>query len=172
MICDIDGLKLVNDTFGHQAGDELLVRAAAIIKECFAGIGEVARVGGDEFAVILPLRESAEIEEICHGIRQKVRQFCNENTIPMSISIGLSVRIHPEQSLDEVFKAADDNMYREKLHSSQSVRSSIVQTLGKALEARDFVTDGHADRLQSLVVKLAAAIGLQESRFTSFRAFS
>jgi diguanylate cyclase (GGDEF)-like protein len=171
VICDIDGLKLVNDTFGHQAGDELLSRAATIIKDCFSGIGEVARVGGDEFAVILPNRESVEIEEICHCIRQKVRQFCEKNTIPMSISIGLSVKTYPDQSLDEVFKAADDNMYREKLHSNQSVRSSIVQTLGKALEARDFVTDGHADRLQSLVVRLGVAMGLTDSRLPDLRLF-
>jgi diguanylate cyclase (GGDEF)-like protein len=171
VICDIDGLKLVNDTFGHQAGDELLARAATIIKDCFSGIGEAARVGGDEFAIILPNHKSVEIEEICHCIREKVSQFCEKNTIPMSISIGLSVKTHPEQDLREVFKAADDNMYREKLHSSQSVRSSIVQTLGKALEARDFVTDGHADRLQSLVVKLGTAMGLQDSRLADLRLF-
>jgi diguanylate cyclase (GGDEF)-like protein/PAS domain S-box-containing protein len=171
VICDIDGLKLVNDTFGHQAGDELLAKAAAIIDECFAGIGEVARIGGDEFAVILPNHESVEIEEICHRIRQKVHQFCEKNTIPMSISIGSSIKICPEQSLSEVFKAADDNMYREKLHSNQSVRSSIVQTLGKALEARDFVTDGHADRLQSLVVRLGVAMGLQDSKLPDLRLF-
>lgn len=171
VICDIDGLKLVNDTFGHQAGDELLARAATIIKDCFSGVGEAARVGGDEFAIILPNRESVEIEEICHCIRQRVNEFREKNTIPLSISIGLSVKTRPEQSLAEIFKAADDNMYREKLHSSQSVRSSIVQTLGKALEARDFVTDGHADRLQSLVVNLGAAMGLQDSSLADLRLF-
>lgn len=171
VVCDIDGLKLVNDTFGHQAGDELLARAAAIIKDCFSGVGEAARVGGDEFAIILPNRESVEIEEICHCIRQRVTEFREKNTIPLSISIGLSVKTHLGQSLTDIFKAADDNMYREKLHSSQSVRSSIVQTLGKALEARDFVTDGHADRLQSLVVRLGVAMGLQDSRLADLRLF-
>jgi HD-GYP domain-containing protein (c-di-GMP phosphodiesterase class II) len=71
--------------------------------------------------------------------------------------------------MGEVFKAADDNMYREKLHSSLSVRSAIVHTLAKALEARDFVTDGHADRLQSLVVALAVAVGLPESELSDLR---
>ena len=172
IMCDIDGLKLVNDTFGHQAGDQLLVSAANIIAHCIADNGEVARVGGDEFAIILPNKNRVQVEEFCHHIGERVRVFRSENTqIPMSISTGLSVRIHPEQSMIEVFKAADDNMYRQKLYSSQSVRSSIVQTLGKALEARDFVTDGHADRLQHLIVELAIAVGLSDSKLSDLRLF-
>jgi len=172
IMCDVDGLKLVNDTFGHQAGDHLLASAAKIIATCIAGKGEVARVGGDEFAVIIEKRDRMQIEEICHCINEGVKAFCNENTeVPMSISTGLSIRTHPEQSMVDVFKAADDNMYRQKLYSSQSVRSSIVQTLGKALEARDFVTSGHADRLQHLIVKLAMAVGLGDSRLSDLRLF-
>ena len=172
IMCDIDGLKLVNDTFGHQAGDSLLISAAKIIADCIANNGEVARVGGDEFAIILPNKNRVQVEEFCHLIREKVSQQCNGNAeMPMSISIGLSVRIHPEQSMIQVFKDADDNMYRQKLYSSQSVRSSIVQTLGKALEARDFVTDGHADRLQDLIVQLAIAVGLSDSKLSDLRLF-
>jgi diguanylate cyclase (GGDEF)-like protein len=173
VICDIDGLKLVNDTFGHQAGDKLLVSAAAIIKKCFLGIAEVARVGGDEFAVIVYNLSSVEIEDICHRIRQSVSEFRETNTkIPLSISIGFSVTTDPKQNIAEVFKVADDNMYREKLHSSQSIRSSIVHTLSKALGVRDFVADGHTDRLQSLVIKLAIAVGLQDSKLPNLRLLS
>jgi len=60
-------------------------------------------------------------------------------------------------------------MYREKLHRSQSARSAIVQTLMKALEARDHITEGHADRLQNLVVNLAMAIELPEHRINDLR---
>jgi len=172
VVCDIDGLKLVNDSFGHHAGDELLVNAANMICECFTAADVVARVGGDEFAVIVVDRDSTELEQICHRLREKVSQFREAHTtIPLSISIGMSVRTSPEQTMDEVFKAADDNMYREKLHSSQSVRSAIVYTLAKALEARDFVTDGHADRLQDLVVELAIAAGMPENSLSDLRLF-
>ncbi len=172
VICDIDGLKLVNDTFGHQAGDELLVSAATIIKECFLGIAEVARIGGDEFAVILYNLSSVEIEKICQCIRQRVQEFRETNNkVPLSISIGFSITTYPKQSIAEVFKIADDNMYREKLHSSQSIRSSIVHTLSQALGIRDFVADGHTDRLQNLVVKLAVAVGVQDSKLPTLRLF-
>jgi len=69
--------------------------------------------------------------------------------------------------LSDVFKEADNKMYREKLHRSQSACSAIVQILMKALEARDYITEGHADRLQNLVVDLAMAIELPEHRITS-----
>ena len=60
-------------------------------------------------------------------------------------------------------------MYREKLYHSKSATSTIVQTLMKALEARDFITEGHADRLQDLLVRVARAIGLSENKVTDLR---
>lgn len=170
MVCDIDGLKLVNDTLGHQAGDDLLVNAAQIIKSCFSEDDAVSRIGGDEFAIILPGKNIEELQLISHAMKDKINQF-NEThmQIPVSISIGMSVRSSINQSMIDVFKAADNNMYREKLHSSYSVRSAIVQTLATALEARDFVTDGHADRLQDLVANLAIAAGLPESMIPDLR---
>jgi len=170
IVCDIDGLKLVNDTLGHQAGDDLLVNAAQIIKSCFSDKDTVSRIGGDEFAILLPGKNIEELQLISHTMQNKISQFReNHMQIPVSISIGMSVRTSLTQNMVDVFKVADNNMYREKLHSSYSVRSAIVQTLATALEARDFVTDGHADRLQDLVANLALAAGLPESMIPDLR---
>jgi len=172
IMCDIDGLKGVNDTLGHKIGDELIANTIHIIEECITKDDIVARVGGDEFAILLPNKDRSQVEEVCQRIRKQVREFPNKNhQTPISISIGLGVRNHPEESMHDVLKVADDNMYREKLHSSQSVRSSSVQTLAKALEVRDFVTGGHADRLQHLIVELAQNVGLAENRLSDLRLF-
>lgn len=72
----------------------------------------------------------------------------------------------------ELFKRADDNMYREKLHRRQSNRSAIVETVMKLLEARDFITEGHADRMQELVVKLSLALNFSEARLADMRLFA
>jgi len=172
IMCDIDGLKLVNDTLGHTAGDELITNTVRIIKDCIGPEDVVARIGGDEFAILLPNKDSKQVEAVCQRIHEYVNKFPNGNhQIPMSLSLGHCVRNRPEESMHEVLKVADDNMYRGKLHSSQSVRSSIVQTLAKALEVRDFVTGGHADRLQHLIVELAQNVGLSDSRLSDLRLF-
>lgn len=166
---DIDGLKLVNDTLGHAAGDQLLITAATIIKQCFREGDIIARTGGDEFAVLLPNSDIAIAEQACRCIRDSSGQYRDKAQLPLSISLGLSVRTSLEENLSDTFKAAENNMYREKLHRTQSARSAIVQTLATALEARDFVTDGHADRLQDLMEQLAVAVGLPESALPDLR---
>jgi len=67
-----------------------------------------------------------------------------------------------KSSMEELYKEADNQMYREKLHRSQSARSAIVQTLKKALEARDFMTEGHVNRLKLLMVTFAPMIRMSE----------
>ena len=90
--------------------------------------------------------------------------------LPLSVSVGYAVsKSLNNDDIIDLFKEADDNMYREKLHHSQSARSALIQTLTKALEARDFITEGHADRMQELIVNLALAIKLPEHRIADLR---
>ena len=170
IMCDVDGLKLVNDTFGHLSGDNLLKAASRVIKEAFRGGDMVARIGGDEFAVLLPNSDVGAVKGDCNRIRLLLSKYNSTNPeIPLSLSIGCATQNDASTKLSDVFKEADNKMYREKLHRSQSARSAIVQTLMKALEARDYITEGHADRLQNLVVNLAMAIDLPEHRITDLR---
>ena len=170
IMCDIDGLKLVNDTMGHDVGDALLMSAVTAIKSAFDKEAIVARVGGDEFAMLLPNTSRVKLEAACHAIRQAVDFYnLDHQELPLSISIGFAVRGKNLLSMSDVFKDADNNMYREKLYRSQSARSAIVQTLMQALEARDFITEGHAESLQYLVSKIAQTIGLAESNRTDLR---
>ncbi len=166
IVCDVDGLKSVNDTMGHAAGDELLVAAARVFRESFRESDMVSRIGGDEFAILLPNCSRAAVEKACRRIQNAIARYNEENQgLPLSISIGFATGEVPA-NLAELFREADNNMYREKLHRSQSARSALVQTLMKALEARDFITEGHADRLQDLVASVARSIGLPDHRIS------
>lgn len=170
IVCDIDGLKLINDTFGHSEGDRLLTGAAGIIGNCLRSGDIAARIGGDEFAALLPDTTQQETEEISRNIRDAiVNHGLTSFKIPFSISVGFAVSGEGDESLSSVFKAADDSMYREKLHHTGSMRSKIIHALGTALEARDYITDGHASRLQGMALMLAMAAGLPEKKFGDLR---
>lgn len=112
---DLDGLKLVNDALGHQAGDTLLITAAQTIQACFRENDVVARIGGDEFAVILPNSPAEVVERAAQRMREAVEQHnLNNPRIPLSISQGWAVRTDPAESLSKVYREADYQMYREK----------------------------------------------------------
>lgn len=170
IVCDVNGLKLVNDTLGHSTGDKLLWLTADLIKRCFRKDDLIFRIGGDEFAIILPKSELASVEQACFRIRKTVERYNLEHEdFPLSLSLGFAVSEKSEVNLDKVFKEADDCMYREKLHRSKSTRSAIVHAMMKALEARDFITEGHADRLQDLVILLGKAISLSGRTIADLR---
>ena len=173
IMLDVDGLKLINDTLGHERGDLLLTSVAHILSVSFRSSDIVARIGGDEFAVLLAPTDEASMEEACERIRDKTRAF-NARQIHshISLSIGFAFSDSPALTMRELFKRADNNMYREKLHQRQSTRSAIVQTVMKLLEARDYITEGHAERLQNIVADMGTALGFSADKISDLRLFA
>jgi diguanylate cyclase (GGDEF)-like protein/PAS domain S-box-containing protein len=170
VVCDVDGLKFINDTLGPDSGDSLLVAVANIIRKIRCKGDVLARIGGDEFAILLPRGNQFAVKECANRIRDAINQYKAENTaFPLSVSIGFATSSGAPKNMVEVFQEAEDNMYREKLHRSQSVRSEAVQALLTALEVRDFITEGHGERMQNLVVEFAATLGLSEREVADLR---
>ncbi|MDR7868974.1 MAG: diguanylate cyclase [Sporomusaceae bacterium] len=168
--CDVDGLKLINDSMGHQAGDALLRAAGTAIASAVREGDFVARVGGDEFVVLLYNIDFQGVKKVMDRIRAAIaRQNKLEPGLPLSISLGCAVTSAETKDIHQLLKEADDNMYREKLHHSKSARSMLVHGLKKALEARDFITDGHGERLIVLIDKLGLALGLEERDMAELR---
>ena len=116
VVMDMDGLKSINDRFGHRTGDEFIKKAGSIFKESFRKEDVVARIGGDEFSVILPETDLETSRELCSRVQQRMKQF-NENRdlpVPIKISLGTAVMQGPNQDLNQVFDEADRNMYHNK----------------------------------------------------------
>jgi HD-GYP domain-containing protein (c-di-GMP phosphodiesterase class II) len=129
----------------------LLVACAGLLKESIRSSDILARVGGDEFSVILPFTDKATGESVVKRMREAINSY-NENNedLPLGLSLGLATADHGDLSLKELFKRADDMMYRDKLYRSSSSRGKIVQSLLAALAERDYITEGHARRLEDL----------------------
>ncbi|MCJ7690738.1 MAG: diguanylate cyclase [Clostridiaceae bacterium] len=156
---DVNGLKLTNDGFGHEAGDRLLRKIADILKSESRKNDIVARVGGDEFIIVLPETGTSETKKIVDRIKVK----CNkeeENPIKPSVSIGFSTKEHAYQDINTVYKAAEDSMYNKKLMESKGVRSFIISSLRKTLYERTHETKEHSDRLIELSYKLGKELDL------------
>ncbi len=117
MLIDLDHFKEVNDSFGHGAGDELLVDAAKRISQCMRASDTTARLGGDEFIVIIPgLHEIREADRIAVNLLESLRRpFLVQNEpVFLSASIGISVFPDDTACLDTLFKHADQAMYVSK----------------------------------------------------------
>jgi diguanylate cyclase (GGDEF)-like protein/PAS domain S-box-containing protein len=169
VVCDVDGLKLINDTLGHRAGDLVLKTVAEILNACFRSTDVIARIGGDEFAVIIVESDLDFVEQAGERIRVAIIEHNEANpSLPVSLSIGWAIRAR-ECTADDLLKEADHMMYRQKLHQSQSTKSAMVQALVGAMEARDYGTEGHCDRLQGLVIDLARKINVHDHVFADLR---
>ena len=170
LVGDVNGLKFVNDTQGHEAGNRLLVAAAQTIRNAFSEDFLMARVGGDEFAVMAAKTERPIFERARQKIREAVDRYNEGNPgLQLSLSIGFHLNDEAPSPVHEIFTQAENNLLREKLLCSRSIHSSVVQTLNKALEMRDFITGGHAQRIRELAEKLAQTIGLPERSVIDMR---
>ena len=170
ILCDVDGLKYFNDTLGRDIGDALLLVAAYVVKGATDPKDVVARIGGDEFAVLVNNGESQKVEAICLTICRAIADYNLQTPeLPLSLSIGWAYRQEDAANLIELFKEAEDNMYREKLLHSRSTCGTFVSALMKALEARDYITEEHVDRLQEGVTLLGKALGLPDHQLADLR---
>lgn len=170
IVCDIDGLKIVNDTLGHKAGDNLLISAAKIFKNCFREGDVIARIGGDEFAILISGSNYHVLSDACRRIRENISRYNENNSgLPLSVSIGFALSKKLPPNITSLFKEADNNMYREKLHHNRSIRSTVVNTIMRMIGARDFITEGHCERLKNLVELMAVSLGLSENTINDLK---
>ena len=114
VMADMDDLKVINDTRGHAAGDEMLTIAALLFKEAFRSEDVVARVGGDEFAVLLPDTDEKAAREILGRIRDSLRTWNETHRDPVNLSLGMDTAKSGAELLDAL-KKADQGMYQDKL---------------------------------------------------------
>ena len=113
IVCDVNGLKKINDTFGHKAGDEYIRSACALLCEYYDH-SPVFRIGGDEFVVLLKGRDYEARNEILHGINEQIEKNLDSGKVVASLGMAI---YEPDRDLSfhEVFKRADEMMYERKM---------------------------------------------------------
>lgn len=159
IVSNINGLKLVNDTFGYPAGDRLLANTARILQKCCHREGIIVRSSGDQFVILLPNTPVEEAGNAC----EKIQAACLEATpdpIQPSLALGAATKDYLRKNLDEVLGEAEDVMFRAKLLESRSTKNSLISSLETTLHEKTTETREHAERLQYLSLEFGKALGL------------
>ena len=156
---DVNGLKLVNDSFGHASGDEVLQKIARAMKLCCRADDIMARLGGDEFAIIFPKTETVKAEAIISRI-QKVLANEKVDSMAISISFGYETKYVDDDSTHDILKHVEDHMYRQKLHESLSLRSKAINLAMNTLFEKSNREMMHSKRVSELCEKIAIALDL------------
>ncbi len=161
VIGDVNGLKMINDVFGHDKGDELLVKISKILKKCFRDDDIISRWGGDEFITILPCTGLENADQII----ERIKENClNQSTkdLPISISLGLSCKDSYDMDINKKIKEAEDKMYKDKLSDRQDADNSVIYSLLKALDENKFEPEQHIERLRKNAIRLGNELNLPD----------
>jgi diguanylate cyclase (GGDEF)-like protein/PAS domain S-box-containing protein len=138
IMIDVNGLKVVNDTFGHQQGDQLLKNLAYLMKDSSRQGDILSRLGGDEFAVILPNTTTSDTELFCKRLVNncKKNNFSPAHLNP-NISVGFAIQDGSLLDLEELVIKADKDMYQNKLFNAKSHEKHLLKSFIKILSERD-----------------------------------
>ena len=159
IMADLNGLKLLNDTYGHSVGDEFLQSAAEVLKNVCRKVDLIARWGGDEFVILLPQTTLEEASVISNRIYDESLKV-NCKGIPISMAIGLACKNDISEDISLIMKIAEDKMYRQKLTDSRSAKSAILNALNKAMQVKSYETEAHAENMQAIARKMGSQLGL------------
>lgn len=163
LICDVNGLKLTNDALGHAAGDRVLIETSKMLSKHLRKDDVLARVGGDEFSIILPKTNSHEAQKIVNSITTACPALNVDSlakSVNISISIGFATKTKKAESFYDISQLAEDYMFRRKLLERESFHSKLLETLRITLFERSHETEEHTSRMAVLSTKLGKAMGL------------
>ncbi len=159
---DVNGLKMINDTYGHEKGDELLKKAAEILKQSFRKSDIISRWGGDEFIILLPLTDYSTAEEIAGRVKKTCSQHDTED-MPVSISLGTAIKVKEDESIEEILKSSEDKMYTDKMSDEKRTHRTIISSIEKTLDEKKYETEGHVKRMEGLALLLGKNLKLSQT---------
>ncbi len=161
VVGDINGLKMINDALGHEAGDKMIIEISQILKSCIRKGDVLARTGGDEFSILLPRTTSEQSFGLIKRIHAKCREHkSNSDVYYLSISMGFATKTNENELIGVKIKEAEDNMYKHKLLEHKSLHSSVISSIKTTMMEKDFQTEEHAERLVLLSSALGKALSL------------
>ena len=168
VIADVNGLKLINDSFGHAIGDELLKTVAEVTTKACRADDIIARLGGDEFVILLPKTDAFETEQILKRIKALISKE-KVGSIDISVSFGYETKKKEEEKIQEILKKAEDHMYKKKLFESPSMRGKTINAIINTLHEKNKREEQHSHRVSALCKSMGQSLGLPEGEIEELK---
>ena len=168
IMTDVNGLKMINDAFGHQLGDQLLKKAGDAIRSICRDKDVLARWGGDEFVILLPNTTHEEAEKVV----DQIKEICSRESIDMfhvSLSLGWDTKVSMDVDFAEILKNAEDDMYKHKIINNEGLRGKLINTIIKTLYEKNPREEQHSERVGEVAQKIGVAIGFSETEAGKLR---
>lgn len=165
---DVNGLKLINDSFGHAMGDELLRNIAKSIRNACRADDIISRVGGDEFILILPKTSTSEAMTIISRIKANLADV-KVNNFELSVSFGYETKTNMEQDRTVLLKKTEDFLYQHKLYESASSRSKTIELIMKTLFEKNKREMLHSTRVSHICELIAEKMELPKEDINQIR---
>ena len=181
LMIDVDGLKAINDEFGHHTGDAALANLAKLMAECARPADTIARLGGDEFAIMMPNTDRRGASALASRLWQELdnNPICRapDADIYLGVSIGVSGFPWKGDDPQALVHWADADLYANKLarkgiakgfsgRDGSQFASGVVGVLCAALDIRDKLTHRHSQRVARMAIAMGRRLGLSKARLT------
>jgi diguanylate cyclase (GGDEF)-like protein/PAS domain S-box-containing protein len=160
IIADINGLKLINDSFGHTEGDKIISTTAKIISSCCREGDILARTGGDEFSILMPNTDNQSAVSLVNSIQSALDQHNSgvaDEAYRICLSYGADTKYDLSDNFIQVQKRAEDYLNQSKLLNKNSSYSSIISSVKATMQEKSQETEAHSER----IAKLARIIGIR-----------
>ncbi len=170
IIADINGLKIMNDAFGHDAGDLLLCTIADELIQVFKDETRIARIGGDEFVILLPKTSYEQAKLMIDGAKLKIEQ---RTVYGMAISVSFGLSTNDGSTLiQDTIKSSEDDMYAHKLFEVSSHRNETIKTILKTLHEKNPREEKHSERVSKICAHIGSALGMKNEEISLLKAIS
>ncbi len=168
VVIDLNGLKLINDAFGHVAGDEMLKNAVNLLNKNIKDKGTLFRIGGDEFVVMIPKTDSESVYRLFESIEKQCANVL-VSSVQLSLAYGVHVRTSSNIPFYEEFKIAEDEMYRMKLMDVPSMRTNAIETILNTLFEKDEYSKDHCTNVSLMTEVLAQKMGFNTNQVSDIK---